>query len=1203
MTMKQPQMCLTAESLSQLAHDELSPSELHDFEQHVTDCPRCRELLEAADSDPQWREEICPVLKSPDESPLVNNNHDESGHQAESLASVLHLLGPTDDPQMLGRIGPYEVVGVIGRGGMGVVFKAFDAPLNRFVAIKMLLPHLAASGAARKRFAREGQAAAAVIDDHVMPIYSVAEWQGVPYLVTQYSGGATLQKRIQQQGPLEVAEILRIAMQTARGLAAAHAQGLVHRDVKPSNILLDGTVERAMLTDFGLARAVDDASITRSGVIAGTPQYMSPEQARGGSVDARSDLFGLGCVLYAICTGRPPFRAENSHAILRLITDEEPRPIREMNPEIPEWLCSIVTKLMSKQPDDRFTSAEEVAELLEVCLAHVQQPTTVPLPESCRSLRRSRVSFAFPMATLFRRWPLFSILVTAGFAGLLILAGIVIVLELGKGTLTITSEANDVPIRIMQGDDVVENLTVSQAGKTVRIAAGRYQVEIDGNIDGIAIADKTVTLTRRGQATVKVVRSEDKESEAALAEGIRTSRALQDADRRRAILLQHYGEKHPEVLKLDAKIKAMENRLLGNEVPEAPSPADEIYTEAYPVGDFARPVKKPANDDASDTAKQPTGDSIELDYDSLIRLITRTIAQKSWDKVGGPGSIEAFPTTHSLVILQSRRVHEQIKDLFVQLRKRVRENAAAPDVSTIKLYLAYLEPADDLVEHTVVGSDRKVFVQKEPIATDADIETAQVIDDSNGQPAIQVTFKATSARRLGEVTERHRDQPLTVFVDGKLLSAPTIRERFTSKAVITGQFSREEANRIANAINANSGNKEVPGSVGPAASKATAGDLLALYLGASDDGGALRTRVLEVLRNAQVITIEYERERTAESVANDFAETLRASGITPISERRDGKAYFAIQAVFSRFWGEAKDMTSAQWLEQMKWPIAAGYQLKSVDVVVTPSRAVMSESLAKSRAAMRSVARKLEAIKPDYGQLEMFSTELVDNWEDGDWPRYEHLSYKHHVGSYNKSGPEKLSGDWCLLYVSILPISGNPRQQPGSIRRYPFQALEAEWSIESGSEALNNKFHEIVKTALHELDAYEDSLNDEHTSASRQSRGAPFPTGISSPVLSTGTLIQPTESRSSTLVLLETNPDTREGAASSDRVAKAVEPTANRRTQFGKGALLFIDGSRVNVHVVGKESVIAETAGRYLRWKVGETFAHAIEIETPHVKQ
>lgn len=296
--------------------------------------------------------------------------------------SVLNLLGPTDDPNMLGRIGQYEITGLLGQGGMGAVFKGFDRSLNRFVAIKMLLPHLAASGAARKRFAREAQAVAAVVDDHVMAIHCVDEWQGVPYLVMTYSRGVSLQKRLGDNGPLEVREILRIGMQAAKGLAAAHAQGIVHRDIKPANIFLDQNVERVQLMDFGLARAVDDASLTRSGTLAGTPQYMSPEQARAETIDYRSDLFSLGSVLYAVCTGHAPFRAESSYSVLRLITDKEPRPIREINPDVPEWLCAIIGKLMAKQANDRFESAQEVATLLEDCLAHVQQPTAVPLPPS-----------------------------------------------------------------------------------------------------------------------------------------------------------------------------------------------------------------------------------------------------------------------------------------------------------------------------------------------------------------------------------------------------------------------------------------------------------------------------------------------------------------------------------------------------------------------------------------------------------------------------------------------------------------------------------------------------------------------------------------------------------------------------------------------------------------------------------------------------
>src|SRR5207245_7406903 len=139
----------------------------------------------------------------------------------------------------------------------------------------------------------------------------------------------SLQERLNRTGPLELNEILRIGMQTARGLAAAHTLGLIHRDIKPANILLENGVERVKITDFGLARAVDDASLTQSGVVAGTPQYMSPEQARGEAVDQRSDLFSLGSVLYALCTGRAPFRASGSMAVLKRVCEETPSLIRE----------------------------------------------------------------------------------------------------------------------------------------------------------------------------------------------------------------------------------------------------------------------------------------------------------------------------------------------------------------------------------------------------------------------------------------------------------------------------------------------------------------------------------------------------------------------------------------------------------------------------------------------------------------------------------------------------------------------------------------------------------------------------------------------------------------------------------------------------------------------------------------------------------
>jgi serine/threonine protein kinase len=224
-----------------------------------------------------------------------------------------------------------------------------------------------------------------VVDDHVVPIHNVETDGEHPFLVMKFIAGGSLQQRIDREGPLEVCEVLRIGMQTAKGLAAAHAQGLIHRDVKPSNILLDEGVDRALLTDFGLARATNDASLTRSGFHPGTPHYMSPEQVRGEAIDARSDLFGLGCVLYAMCTGHPPFRSETSYAVLRRITDDAPRPIRESNSSTPVWLERIVMRLLAKSPEDRYVSAIEAHRLLERCLAHVQQPTTVELPSELQS--------------------------------------------------------------------------------------------------------------------------------------------------------------------------------------------------------------------------------------------------------------------------------------------------------------------------------------------------------------------------------------------------------------------------------------------------------------------------------------------------------------------------------------------------------------------------------------------------------------------------------------------------------------------------------------------------------------------------------------------------------------------------------------------------------------------------------------------------
>jgi len=365
--------------------------------EHLEHCQQCQARMEVLAADPQqWRiarqSLSCNQLDAFDDDDFERTWTAKQFHRTQSAwpeSVVKQLLSPPSHPEMLGRIGRYEVERVIGSGGMGIVFKAFDTELNRPVAVKVLAPYLAGSGAARKRFAREARAAAAIVHEHVVPIHNVETDSETPFLVMHYVAGESLQQRLDREGPLELCEILRIGLQTAAGLAAAHAQGLVHRDVKPSNILLEMGIERTLLTDFGLARASDDASLTHTGYHPGTPQYMSPEQARGDSVDVRSDLFSLGSVLYAMCTGRAPFRADTSYGILRRITDTEPRPIREVNPAIPEWLELLIAKLHSKSPDDRIGSARELHHVLEQCLAHVQQPLAVMLPESLQQQDKS----------------------------------------------------------------------------------------------------------------------------------------------------------------------------------------------------------------------------------------------------------------------------------------------------------------------------------------------------------------------------------------------------------------------------------------------------------------------------------------------------------------------------------------------------------------------------------------------------------------------------------------------------------------------------------------------------------------------------------------------------------------------------------------------------------------------------------------------
>ena len=404
-------------------------------------------------------------------------------------------------PASPSKLGAYDVSGVIGRGGMGVVLKARDPHLDRTVAIKTLAPELAADPTARRRFAREARAAAAVTHPHVVTIHAVEPGESgpggpVPFLVMEYVAGRSLRQKLDADGAMGVTEILRIGAQIADGLAAAHKQGLIHRDVKPGNVLLENGVERVKLTDFGLARAADDVAITRTGDIAGTPQFMSPEQAEGKPVDHRSDLFSLGAVLYAMCTGRPPFRGESAVTVLRKVCDQAPRPIREVNPDVPPWLTEIVDRLLAKNPDDRFASAAAVAAVLSERLAEVQNPDFAERPTRALAPAKPRRVKGWAIAAA----ALAAALLIGGAseaAGVTEVIPTVVRLVRGDGTLVVRTDDPNVGVTI-EGEDVV--LTGTGLSE-IRLKPGRYQVK--ATKDGREFTE-LVTVERNGREVVNV---------------------------------------------------------------------------------------------------------------------------------------------------------------------------------------------------------------------------------------------------------------------------------------------------------------------------------------------------------------------------------------------------------------------------------------------------------------------------------------------------------------------------------------------------------------------------------------------------------------------------------------------------------------------------------------------------------------------------
>jgi serine/threonine protein kinase len=271
--------------------------------------------------------------------------------------------------------GRYRITGELGQGGMGIVYNAFDTQLKRDVALKVMRQDVAANSSHPDRFVREARALAAVRHDHVVEIYDYGEKDGVRFVTMPLLAGETLKTRL-EQGALPAAEVVRIGAELADGLSAVHDKGLIHRDLKPANVWLERPNGRVKLLDFGLARdpGVEDR-VTRPGALVGTLAYMSPEQANGLDLDARSDLFSLGSVLYEAATGQAPFTGKTRTAILKAVGETDPPPARTVNPNIPQGLSDLIEWLHRKNPADRPASATEVAKAFRALATAPETPT------------------------------------------------------------------------------------------------------------------------------------------------------------------------------------------------------------------------------------------------------------------------------------------------------------------------------------------------------------------------------------------------------------------------------------------------------------------------------------------------------------------------------------------------------------------------------------------------------------------------------------------------------------------------------------------------------------------------------------------------------------------------------------------------------------------------------------------------------------
>jgi Protein kinase domain len=499
--------CPTNAEFERLLSGPADEAALAQLERHVGSCASCHARLATLsnvdtlvpDQPSQWRDG---PADSAALQTVIERLRSETPATSDAAGRGMHLsfLRPAERAGFLGRLGKYEVRRILGYGGSGMVLEALDPLLKRTVAIKILSPWTVLDDETRERFLREAQSAAALAHENVVAIHAVEQIDGTPFLVLEFVAGETLHQRVQREGKLPLADVIRIGVQVARGLAAAHRQGLVHRDIKPANILLIEETHRAKIADFGLAKATGDDGLTMTGTLLGTPEFMSPEQALRQEPDERSDLFSLGAVLYFAATGVSPFRGESLFETLDNVRRCQPRPLQQMDPTLPAWFCELVHRILAREPQDRLGWAAAVAEVLE---SSGSTQTVVLAPPGHETIRIAPPAVAAPQSKR-KQW----LLAPAGLVAIVLIGASVVWLVAGRRQMPPPkpqplAQAQQ-PVRAPQP---VLNAGITIAGRTdvfdslaAALAAAQDSDVVEIHVSGplltppIAIAGKRLTI-------------------------------------------------------------------------------------------------------------------------------------------------------------------------------------------------------------------------------------------------------------------------------------------------------------------------------------------------------------------------------------------------------------------------------------------------------------------------------------------------------------------------------------------------------------------------------------------------------------------------------------------------------------------------------------------------------------------------------------